>query len=168
MVHERVPRAGATNKTQPTDASVPGFLASVEPERRRRDAYGVCALLARVTATEPVLWGPSIVGFGSYDYAYPSGRHGSAPRIGFSPRKAQTVLYVPSGFDGLEALLDRLGPHALGKSCLYLKDVAAVDAGVLEEVTRRTWAQMAARYPECVPGSPGRPVSARRAGGTAR
>jgi hypothetical protein len=84
------------------------------------------------------MWGPSIIGFGSYHYRYASGHEGDAPRIGFSPRKANLVLYV-GGFPDYEALLARLGKHKSSKACLYLGKLADVDLGVLEEIARRTY-----------------------------
>jgi len=136
-----------TQKTLPTDASVPAFLAALEPTRRREEAEALCALLEGIAGCPPVLWGSNIIGFGRYDYAYESGRTGTWPRLGFSPRKAQHVVYLMDGFTGQADLLARLGKATTGVSCLYVKKLADVDMEVLAEMARRSWAMMAERYP---------------------
>jgi hypothetical protein len=93
------------------------------------------------------MWGPSIIGFGSYHYRYDSGHEGDACRLGFSPRKAEQVLYVLTGDPAQEGLLARLGKHKTGRSCLYVKKLADVDVEVLEEITRSALAHMDAKYP---------------------
>ncbi|GEK19757.1 DUF1801 domain-containing protein [Cellulomonas xylanilytica] len=132
------------NKTVPTDADVAAFVAAVEHPVRRRDAERLIDLMARVTGEQPRMWGPTIVGFGTYHYRYPSGREGSAGAAGFSPRKAATTVYFPDGAETHADLLADLGPHTIGKSCLYLKDLDAVDLGVLEEMVRRSYATVTA------------------------
>ena len=127
------------NKTKPTDVSVDAFLDSVEHPARRADGKTLRAMMERVTGEPAVMWGPSIVGFGSYHYRYESGHEGDMPRVGFSPRKANLVLYV-GGFPEYEALLARLGKHKSSKACLYLGRLADVDLSVLEEIARRTYA----------------------------
>ena len=134
-------------KTRKTDASVEAFLDGVENPRRRDDARTVCAMMERVTGEAPRMWGPSIIGFGSYRYRYDSGHQGEMCRIGFSPRKAQLVLYVLTG-SGQEELLARLGKHSTGKSCLYIGKLADVDMAVLEQLAAGAFASMAARYPD--------------------
>lgn len=134
-------------KTKPTDAAVDAFVEAVGNPVRRDDARTVIAMLRRITGEEPRMWGPSIIGFGSYHYKYDSGHEGTMCRIGFSPRKAQTVLYVLTGRDGEEALLARLGKHKIGKSCLYINKLAGVDMAVLEELAAGCWAWMNRRYP---------------------
>ena len=136
-----------TAKTLPTDASVPAFLAALEPARRREEAQAISALLESIANCPPVLWGSSIIGYGHYDYAYASGRTGTWPRLGFSPRKAQHVVYLMDGFDGQADLLAQLGKASTGVSCLYVKKLADIDMDVLAEMARRSWALMAARYP---------------------
>jgi hypothetical protein len=126
-------------KTKPTDASVDALLDGIKHPVRRADAKAVCALMARVTGESPTMWGPSIIGFGSYHYRYASGHEGDMCRVGFSPRSANLVLYV-GGFPDYEALLMRLGKHKCSKACLYLNKLADVDLSVLEEITRRTYA----------------------------
>ena len=136
-----------TPKTLPTDASVPAFLAALEPARRRDEAQAIAALLETVAGCPPVLWGSSIIGYGHYDYTYASGRTGTWPRLGFSPRKAQHVVYMMDGFDGQADLLAGLGKGTTGVSCLYFKKLADIDMDVLAEMARRSWAMMATRYP---------------------
>jgi hypothetical protein len=130
----------AENKTQATDASVDAFLAKVEPEQRRADGRVLLDMMVRLTGEQPILWGPSIVGFGSVHYRYESGREGDICRIGFSPRKAQLVLYLAATLPGRDALLAKLGKHSLGKGCLYIKTLADVDGTVLEDLIARSWA----------------------------
>lgn len=126
-------------KTVPTDADVHAFLATVPGERRRRDADRLLELMERVTGEPPVMWGPSIVGFGSYTYRYGSGRTGDWPAAAFSPRKTATTVYFSDGFGGHCEDLAVLGPHTVGKGCLYLKDLDRVDLSVLERMVRRSW-----------------------------
>ncbi|WNB84430.1 DUF1801 domain-containing protein [Cellulomonas sp. ATA003] len=126
-------------KTVPTPDDVGAFVAAVADDVRRRDAETLVELMARATGQPPVLWGPSIVGFGSYHYVYESGREGDASAVGFSPRKASTTVYLADGFDAYTDDLARLGPHSLGKSCLYLKDLSTVDLAVLEGMVRRSY-----------------------------
>ena len=135
-------------KTQATEASVDGFLDAVDDPVRRADGKAVRDLMARVTGEPAAMWGPTIVGFGSYRYRYDSGHQGEMCRIGFSPRKAELVLYVLGGGDGEAALLARLGKHRTGKSCLYVKKLADVDMTVLEQLVRDSFARMNAAYPE--------------------
>ena len=134
-------------KTQPTPVSVSDFIAKVEPAQRREDAQTLCDLLSRVSGEDPVMWGPSIIGYGSYSYRYDSGREGTMCRIGFSPRKAQLVLYLLTGRAGEAAQLERLGPHKKGASCLYIKELADIDMAVLETLARDAWTEMNAKYP---------------------
>ncbi len=125
--------------TGPTDASVHDFLAAVPDERRRADAERLCSMLREVTGEPPVMWGPSIVGFGSFRYRYASGRTGDWPLVGFSPRTQQLVVYLVGGFAELHAsVLARLGPHRTGKGCLYVKRLDDVDQGALRELIVRT------------------------------
>jgi hypothetical protein len=129
----------ASQKTVPTDESPEAFIASVADHARREDAKGLCTLLAGWTGEPPVMWGTSIVGFGSYRYRYDSGREGTAPLVGFSPRKANLVLYLVGGVqDRYPALLERLGPHRAGMGCLYLKRLEDIDLEVLRTLVDRT------------------------------
>ena len=126
-------------KTKPTGAAVDAFIAAVDKPARRADAAVLREMMERVTGAPATMWGPPIIGFGSYHYRYASGHEGDACRVGFSPRAANLVLYV-GGFPGYEALLGRLGKHKTSKACLYVNKLADVDAGVLEEIVRRTYA----------------------------
>lgn len=135
----------ATNKTVETDADVAAFVAEVADPAQRADAGALIALMSRVSGNPPKMWGPSIIGFGQYHYRYDSGREGDSLRIGFSPRKGQTVLY---GLDSQLEALDGLGKHKKGKGCLYLKRLSDVDLGVLERIIGAGWADMAWRYPD--------------------
>jgi hypothetical protein len=134
-------------KTKQTEVSVAEFIDSVENPVRREEAKTVCAMMERITGEPPKMWGPSIIGFGSYHYKYDSGHEGTMCRLGFSPRKAQLVLYVLTGAAGEGERLARLGKHSTGKSCLYIRKLAEVDMGVLEEMTRDALAWMNEKYP---------------------
>ncbi len=135
-------------KTRPTDASVDDFIAGIEGEGRRTDCRTLVELMRRVTGAEPVTWGPSIVGFGSYHYRYASGREGDWMLAGFSPRKRELTVYVMAGFEGAAAILERLGPHrASAGSCLYLKRLSDVNLEALEELVRASVARLRETYP---------------------
>src|SRR5688572_21269384 len=125
-------------KTKATNVSVDDFLESVGNPVRRADGKKLRALMERVTGEPAVMWGPSIVGFGTYHYRYDSGHEADMCRFGFSPRSANLVLYV-GGFPEYEALLGRLGKHKSSKACLYLNKLADVDLGVLEDIVVRTF-----------------------------
>lgn len=137
----------AATKTKPTGVTADAFIDAVPDPVRRADAEAVRDLLARVTGEPAVMWGPSIVGFGAYDYRYDSGHAGTSCRLGFSPRKAELVLYLLTGAPDEAALLARLGKHRTGKSCLYIKRLADIDMAVLEEIARGALAHMDERYP---------------------
>jgi hypothetical protein len=126
-------------KTVPTDGDVHAFVAAASPAARRRDAETLLDLMERVTGERPVMWGPSIVGFGRYSYRYGSGRTGEWPAASFSPRKAATTVYLMDGVQEHADDLAALGPHTVGKGCLYLKDLEQVDLAVLERVVSRSW-----------------------------
>ena len=136
----------AGNKTKATDVSVDDFLEGVADPRRREDGRTVRELLERLSGEPAKMWGPSIIGFGSYRYKYESGREGETCRIGFSPRKAELVLYG-MGVRREAALMATLGKHSTGKGCLYIKKLADVDMGVLETLAIRALAYMDATYP---------------------
>jgi hypothetical protein len=129
----------AETKTRPTAVSVAAFLDAVPHAVRRADGKAVRAMMERITGQPATMWGPSIVGFGSYHYRYATGREGDMCRIGFSPRSASLVLYV-GGFEGYEALLGKLGKHKRSRACLYLNKLVDVDADVLEDIIRRSYA----------------------------
>jgi hypothetical protein len=137
----------AENKTKPTKLSVAAFIEALTDRTRRADAKALVKLMQSATAEKPKMWGPSIIGFGSYHYKYDSGREGDMPLIGFSPRKAATVLYNVGGFSGSEVLRAKLGKHATGKGCLYIKKLAEVDQQVLETLVLKSVGAMRTRYP---------------------
>jgi len=135
------------NKTQPTKLSVAAFIDALADPARRADSKTLVNLMQTATGEKPKLWGPSIIGFGSYHYKYDSGREGDAPLVGFSPRKSATVLYITTGFSDREALLAQLGKHTHGKGCLYIKKLADVDQKVLETMIVKSVAAVRARHP---------------------
>ena len=122
----------ADNKTKPTSMNVAAFIDGLTDKDKRADAKVLVRMMRSATGEEPKMWGPSIIGFGSYHYKYESGREGDMPLAGFSPRKAATVLYGLTGWSEAEALLAQLGKHTTGKGCLYIKKLADVDQTVLE------------------------------------
>jgi hypothetical protein len=122
------------------------WLETVDPSRRS-DAETLLALFQGVTGWTPQLWGPTIAGFGRYEYRYESGHSGEAPATGFSPRKPELVIYIMPGYAAFAPLLDRLGPHRIGKSCLYLKRLDRVDLGTLEELIRAGLTDLGTRWP---------------------
>jgi hypothetical protein len=140
--------AKTENKTQPTPIAPAEFIAAVVGPVQRADAVAIDAMMARLSGEAAVMWGPSIIGYGRYHYRYDSGREGDAYRIGFSPRKGQTVLYLAEGYEGKEALLPRLGKHKMGKACLYIKRLSDVDIAVLEKMIADSLAYMDAKYPK--------------------
>jgi Domain of unknown function (DU1801) len=121
-------------KTKVSEASVEEFLSKVEDERKRRDCFEIVKIMKQVTKEEPKMWGPAIVGFGSYHYKYESGREGDMPQIGFSPRKQNLTLYIGVGNNSENPLLKKLGKYTTGKVCLYIKKLADVDRNVLQEL----------------------------------
>ena len=137
--------AGA--KTKPTAASVDKHLAAVATDAQRADAQSLIALMRRVTREEPKMWGPSIIGFGTYHYRYESGREGDAALAGFAIRKSDLTVYITAGFDGQEALLATLGKHKVSKACLYIKRLSDIDLKILAKLVSRSVAEMKRRYP---------------------
>ena len=124
----------AENKTKPTGASVESYLAGLADEGRRRDCRAVAKAMSKVTGEKPKMWGPSIVGFGSYHYRYDSGREGDAPLVAFASRKNEIVLYLSTETPRREALLAKLGKHKTAKGCLYVRKLEDVDLAVLEQL----------------------------------
>ena len=131
----------AEPKTKPTKASVAAFLAAIEHEGRRSDAKVVDKMMREITGKKPVMWGPSIIGYGVFETPT-----GPWPRIGFSPRKANMVLYVMSDTKKHAALLKKLGKHKLSGSCLHIAKLADVDEGVLRQLVARSYKDMTAKY----------------------
>lgn len=128
----------AENKTKPTNADVLEFINQVDDERKRQDSMVILELMSEVTGEEAKMWGPSIIGFGTYHYRYASGREGDAPIAGFSPRKQNLTIYIERDFDQYDELLGKLGKHTTGKACLYIKRLADVDQQVLRELVERS------------------------------
>ena len=128
--------AKAELKTKPNEASVEGFLNSIEDDGRRADAFALLELFTRVTGDEPKMWGPSIIGFGNRLLKYESGRELDWMITGFSPRKTSLTLYIMNGFAKYDGHLKKLGKHKTGKSCLYIKRLSDVDRDVLEDLVR--------------------------------
>jgi hypothetical protein len=135
----------ADNQTKPTKLSVTAFIDALTDSTRRADAKALVKLMQKAAGEKPKMWGPSIIGFGSYHYKYDSGREGDMPIIGFSPRKAATVLYIMSGLSDPGELLTRLGKHTTGKGCLYIKKLADVNNEVLEAIVIKSVSAMRAR-----------------------
>ncbi len=125
-------------KTKPTGQSVEAFLQEVSDEQKRQDCFIVLELMRRITGEEPKMWGSSMVGFGRYHYKYSSGQEGDYFLTGFSPRKQNLTLYIMAGFEQYEPLLQKLGKHTTGKSCLYIKRLKDVDLPTLEELIRQS------------------------------
>lgn len=144
----------AEPKTQITDVDPSEFIAAVEPLSKREDAERLDALFRKVTGEAPQMWGPSIIGYGTYETVYASGRKVHWMRSGFSPRKAKHSLYLMGGYcDDIMAkhrdeALTRLGKYKTGKSCLYINKLADVDLAVLEEMISMDWETMNRIYPE--------------------
>ncbi|MDX1766194.1 MAG: DUF1801 domain-containing protein [Candidatus Saccharimonadales bacterium] len=121
-------------KTKPNDSSTREFLMAVKDKVQRNDALKLLDLFNKSTGQTPMMWGSSIVGFGSYRYRYNSGREADWLATGFSPRKQSLTLYIMNGFEDYDSLLARLGPHKTGKSCLYIKRLSDIDLAVLEQL----------------------------------
>jgi hypothetical protein len=121
-------------KTTENEASVDDFLQSVPDEERRADSRALLQMMQDISGCAPKMWGTSIIGFDSYHYKYESGHEGEAALIGFSPRKQHLVLYIHSGYEGHEALMEKLGKYKTGKSCLYIKRLKDVDMDVLRQL----------------------------------
>ena len=126
------------NKTRPTQVDVESFLGTVENKTRLQDARTIIEIMQRLTGEPAVMWGPSIIGFGTSHYRYESGREGDVPLVGFSPRKANLVLYLGKSFEGYDTLIAQLGKHKTGASCLYINKLADVDLRVLETMIDRS------------------------------
>lgn len=126
----------ADNKTKPTDVPAAKFLAEVEHPQRRADGFELLEMMTRISGQEAVMWGPTIVGFGTYHYKYESGREGDAAAVGFSPRKANLVLYGLTDGPDADRLLPELGKHRTSAACLYINKLDDVDRNVLEELIR--------------------------------
>ncbi|WP_022695690.1 DUF1801 domain-containing protein [Ponticaulis koreensis] len=143
--------AKAENKTKATNVSPESFISTVEHDVRRADAKLLLDLFADVTQLVPRMWGPSIIGYGRYHYKYESGREGEFMMTGFSPRKANQVIYIMPGYTDHSAILDRIGKYKIGKSCLYINKLADIDLDVLRELITAGFEDMKSRYPDWKP-----------------
>lgn len=140
--------SNSNNKTVPTALSPEAFIASVENKRRRNDAEALLTFFNQVTGLQPVMWGPSIIGYGRYHYKYESGREGEFMLTGFSPRKQNMSVYIMPGYryGEMQELLAKLGKHKLGKSCLYINKLADIELEVLAEIVRAGVTYMRENY----------------------
>ncbi len=143
----------AENKTKPTDVSVEAFIEAVEHPGKREDAMVMDALFRKVTGVEPVMWGPTIIGYGAYEYETDAGRKGEICRVGFSPRKAKHSLYLLNcGKDGDQApfiaLREKLGKYSKPGGCIYVNKLADIDLDVLEQMVAMSWKNSLERWPE--------------------
>jgi hypothetical protein len=138
----------AKNKTTETTSSVETFINKVKDETKRKDAYQIIGLMKSETGCDPKMWGPSIVGFGSYHYTYDSGHEGDAPCLGFSPRSTAIVLYLSSNFANRESLLQKLGQYKSGKSCIYIKKLEDVNIAVLKQMIKNSYKDTRSKYPD--------------------
>jgi hypothetical protein len=134
-------------KTRENTASVAAFLNAIEDEQQRADCKVLSKMMRDATGKPPKMWGTAIVGFDKYDYRYESGRSGSWPITGFSPRAQNISVYIMPGFSKCDALLEKLGKHQTGKSCLYIKKLADVDDKVLSKLITSSVKEMRRKYP---------------------
>lgn len=136
----------AENKTQPTAKSVTAFLDAVENEKRRADAYRLLEIFNRLMPEPAILWGESLIGYGSYYYKYDSGREGDFFLTGFAPRKQNLSIYIIAGFEPFSELLGKLGKYKTGASCLYVNKLEDIDLDVLEELIKQSVGLMRKKY----------------------
>lgn len=135
-------------KTKETEVNPVDFIKSFAIGQKQEDAFTLLEMMKKITKEEPKMWGPSIIGFGSYSYKYGSGHGGQMCRLGYSPRKAALTLYVLTGADGEEALIDQLGKCKTSKGCLYINKLSDVNLPVLEELIKLSLKEMNKRYPD--------------------
>ncbi len=138
----------AEQKTKPTTQSVEDFINKIDNEQVRDDCSALIKLMKKVTGSKPVLWGPSIIGFGKYHYKYESGHEGDSCLIGFSPRKQNISIYIMSGFAQRTDLLKKLGKHKAAKACLYIKKLEDVDMSVLQQLIEYSVKYLQKKYPD--------------------
>ncbi len=130
------------NITRPTNQDVINFLNTVENKTRRQDGFALLEMMGEITGEGAVMWGSSIIGYGSYHYKYESGREGDMPLVGFSPRKQSMTVYIMPGFDDYDEMLGELGKHKIGKACLYINKLADVDQDVLRRLIKESYVHM--------------------------
>jgi hypothetical protein len=136
------------NLTQANGTNVQQFLKTIKDETKRQDSEVIIELLTEISGHPPIMWGKSIVGFGTYHYKYTSGREGDFLRIGFSPRVQNLTIYIMPGYQDFKKLLDKLGPHSTGKSCLYIKRLSDIHIPTLKQILKKGYRDMAKLYPE--------------------
>ena len=137
----------AKNKTTQTDNSVPEFINSVENEVKRNDSFKLIEIFKSITGHDPKMWGPSIIGFGSYHYKYESGHEGDMPLAGFSPRKDSLVLYFSPEFEKREELSLQLGKHKSSKACVYVKRLDDIEIPILKKMIKNSMDYTTKLYP---------------------
>ena len=135
-------------KTKPTKVSAESYIAAIANDEQRMDAPRLVVLMRQVTKQEPRMWGPSIVGFGSYHYKYASGHEGDSALAGFAARGSELVVYIAADFKGRDVLLAKLGKHKTGKVCVYIRRLANVDRTVLATLVARSIVETKRRYPQ--------------------
>ncbi len=135
-------------KTTATDQSIVEFIEQIESPQKRKDAYQLLDIFTEMTGYEAKMWGPSIIGFGTYHYKYESGHEGDAPLVGFSPRKAKISLYFATGDSEREDLLKDFGKHTTGKACVYINKVADIDVDVLKALIVQSVEFLKQTYPD--------------------
>ncbi|MGB3260875.1 DUF1801 domain-containing protein [Paenisporosarcina sp.] len=135
-------------KTKQNDRSVIEFIEGVDHPKKREDAYKLLDLFTETSGFEAKMWGPSIIGFGSYHYKYPTGHEGDAPLVGFSPRKAKISLYFATGDTEREQLLEKFGKHTSGKACVYINKIDDIDVNILKDLIRQSITFLQKMYPE--------------------
>jgi len=133
-------------KTKPNRKSVEQFLRSVKDKKKRDDCFAVLKLMKQITKTKPKMWGPSIVGFGTYHFQYESGREGDFFLTGFSPRKENLTLYIMAGFSRYDSLMKKIGRVKTGKSCLYIKSLDDVNMSALKRLIEQSVKHIAKKY----------------------
>jgi hypothetical protein len=139
--------AKSTNKTTHTTRSVKDFINEVENETKRNESHQLIEIFKELTGFEPIMYGPSIVGFGNYHYKYESGREGDAPLAGFSPRKDAFAIYLATEFNKKEELLAQLGKYKIGAGCLYVKKLDDVKLPILKKLITNSVAHIKKQYP---------------------
>ena len=138
--------AQAKNKTVANKASVSSFISEIENIDRKKDTKTLLGLMKKITSEKAVMWGGSIIGFGTYHYKYDSGREGDFMKVGFSPRKNAMTIYIMPGFARYNELMSQLGKHKIGKSCLYIKKLEDVDIDILTELIQSSYDYMTEKY----------------------
>lgn len=138
----------AKNKTTETEKSVSAFVDSIKDQQKLNDCYELIAILKKQTKLEPKMWGPSIIGFGSHNYKYESGREGDSPNVAFSPRASSIAIYLSGSLDDREELLKKFGKHKTDKGCIHIKTLADIDKGILTKMVTNHIKHINKLYPD--------------------